>query len=158
MRILLVRLRLIGDVVFTTPLIRALRRHHADAHLAYVVEPSAAPILRGNPHLNDVDRRAQTPRACAVCVDDLALARRLRRERFDIAIDLHGGPRAAWLTWASGAPMRIGYAIAGRSWMYTHRVRSIAGPVAAPFGASISGTCSRRSASAPARPSAIRSR
>jgi ADP-heptose:LPS heptosyltransferase len=54
--------------------------------------------------------------------DDLALARRLRRERFDIAIDLHGGPRSAWLTRASGAPMRIGYNIAGRSWMYTHVV------------------------------------
>ena len=54
--------------------------------------------------------------------DDVTIARRLRRERFDIAIDLHGGPRAAWFTWASGAPMRIGYAIAGRSWMYTHVV------------------------------------
>lgn len=52
--------------------------------------------------------------------DDLAIARRLRRGRFDVAIDLHGGPRAAWFTWACGAPMRIGYSIAGRSWMYTH--------------------------------------
>ena len=55
--------------------------------------------------------------------DDLALARRLRRERFDIAIDLHGGPRAAWLTRASGAPMRIGYDLPWRSWIYTHRVQ-----------------------------------
>ena len=54
--------------------------------------------------------------------DDLATARRLRRSGFDIAIDLHGGPRAAWFAWASGAPMRIGYAITGRSWMYTHVV------------------------------------
>ena len=50
------------------------------------------------------------------------MARRLRRSRFDVAIDLHGGPRAAWFTWASRAPMRIGYRIAGRSWMYTHVV------------------------------------
>jgi ADP-heptose:LPS heptosyltransferase len=54
--------------------------------------------------------------------DDLALARRLRRQRFDVAIDLHGGPRSAWLTWASGAPMRVGYTITGRTWMYTHAV------------------------------------
>jgi len=53
-RILLVRLRLIGDVVFTTPVIRALRRHHPDAHLAYVVEPAAAPVLHGNPHLDEL--------------------------------------------------------------------------------------------------------
>jgi ADP-heptose:LPS heptosyltransferase len=42
--------------------------------------------------------------------------------RFDLAIDLHGGPRSAWLTWASGAATRIGYSITGRSWMYTHVV------------------------------------
>jgi ADP-heptose:LPS heptosyltransferase len=93
-RILLVRLRLIGDVVFTTPLIRALRRLHPDAHLAYLVEPSAAPILHRNPHLDDLivaPRRTGAHRL----IDDLALAARLRRERFDIAIDLHGGPRAA---------------------------------------------------------------
>ncbi len=36
--------------------------------------------------------------------DDLALARRLRAERFDVVIDLHGGPRSSWLTWATGAP------------------------------------------------------
>jgi predicted lipopolysaccharide heptosyltransferase III len=120
-KILLVRLRLIGDVVFTTPLIRALRRQYTDAHLAYLVEPSAAPVVRGNPHLNNVivaDRRRGTRRL----LDDLALARRLRRERFDVAIDLHGGPRAAWLTRASAAPMRIGYDMPARSWIYTHRV------------------------------------
>ena len=122
MRILLVRLRLIGDVVFTTPVIRALRRQYADAHLAYLVEPSAAPVIRGNPHLNEVIV-AQRRRGAGRLVDDLALARRLRRERFDVAIDLHGGPRAAWLTRASGAPMRIGYDLPWRSWIYTHRVR-----------------------------------
>jgi len=121
-RILLVRLRLIGDVVFTTPVIHALRRQYADAHIAYLVEPSAAPVIRGNPHLNDVIV-AQRRRSAGRLVDDLALARRLRRERFDVAIDLHGGPRAAWLTRASGAPMRIGYDLPWRSWIYTHRVQ-----------------------------------
>jgi predicted lipopolysaccharide heptosyltransferase III len=121
-RILLVRLRLIGDVVFTTPVIRALRRQYADAHIAYLVEPSAVPIIRGNPHLNDVIV-AQRRRGAGRLVDDLALARRLRRERFDVAIDLHGGPRAAWLTRSSGAPMRIGYDLPWRSWIYTHHVQ-----------------------------------
>ena len=121
MRILLVRLRLIGDVVFTTPLIRALRRRYPDAQLAYVVEPAAAPVVQGNPHLTEIivaPRREGFGRLR----DDLALARELRARKFDLAIDLHGGPRSAWLTWASGAPSRIGYAIKGRSWMYTHVV------------------------------------
>jgi lipopolysaccharide heptosyltransferase II len=121
MRILLVRLRLIGDVAFTTPLIGALRRTYPDAHLTYVVEPMAAPVVEGNPHLNEIvvlPRRKGLRRVG----DDLSAAWHLRSSRFDVAIDLHGGPRAAWLTWASGAPVRIGYRTAGRSWMYTHAV------------------------------------
>ena len=121
MRILLVRLRLIGDVVFTTPLIGALRRTYPDAHMAYLVEPMAAPVVKGNPHLNEIivlPRRSGLARLS----DDLSAARRLRSARFDLAIDLHGGPRAAWFTWASGAPVRVGYRITGRAWMYTHVV------------------------------------
>src|SRR5262245_33250874 len=121
MKILLVRLRLIGDVVFTTPLLKALRQRFPDAHLAYVVEPGAEPVVRGNPHLNEVIVTPKRRGVTRVC-DDIALARRLRRGRFDVAIDLHGGPRSAWLTWSSGARMRIGYTIAGRAWMYTHVV------------------------------------
>ena len=119
MRILIVRLRLIGDVVFTTPLLRALRRLQPDAHLTYLVEPLAAPIVHNNPHLDEVliiPRRSGVKR----WADDLAWAGRLRARRFDVAIDLHGGPRSAFLTWASGAPMRVGYRMAGHSWMYTH--------------------------------------
>jgi lipopolysaccharide heptosyltransferase II len=117
-KILLVRLRLVGDVVFTTPLIRALRRRFPDSHLSYAVEPGAAPVVQDNPHLDEVIVLPQA-RALARVRADLAAARRVRRQRFDIAIDLHGGPRSAWLTWASRAPTRIGYAIPGRSWMYT---------------------------------------
>ena len=121
MRILLVRLRLIGDVVFTTPLLAALRRAYPDAQIDYVVEPGAAPVVVNNPHLDHVVVARRT-RGLKRVVDDLALSARLRRSRYDVAIDLHGGPRSAWLTWSSGADVRIGYDMAGRSWMYTHVV------------------------------------
>jgi predicted lipopolysaccharide heptosyltransferase III len=121
MKILLVRLRLIGDVVFTTPLVRALRRRYPEAHLSYIVEPTAAAVVGGNPHLDDV---IELPKRHGIARvrDDLAAGRMLRRRRFDVAIDLHGGPRSAWLTWASGATTRIGYRTPGRNWMYTHLV------------------------------------
>ena len=121
MNILVVRLRLIGDVVLTTPLLAGLKRRYPHARLTYVVEPAAAPVVAGNPHLNSLVV-APKRRGLARYRDDITVARRLRREQFDVAIDLHGGPRAAWLTWASRAPMRIGYAMTGRSWMYTHVV------------------------------------
>ena len=118
MRILLVRLRLIGDVIFTTPAIRALRRTFPAAHLSYLVEAAAAPVVAGNPHLSEVIA-IPLVRGWRRIGADLKLARQLRAGRFDIAIDFHGGPRSAWLTWASRAPRRVGYDVPGRSWMYT---------------------------------------
>jgi heptosyltransferase I len=121
MKILLIRLRLVGDVVFTTPAVRAIRRQFPDAHIAYLIEQSAAPVLRGNPHIDELIV-AHHRRGLSRIVDDVALARKLRRTRFDVVIDLHGGPRSSWLTWASGAPRRIGYTIPGRTWMYTEQI------------------------------------
>jgi lipopolysaccharide heptosyltransferase II len=120
-RILLVRLRQIGDVVFTTPAIRGLRERFRNAHITYVVEPEAAPVVAGNPHLNDV---IVTPgrRGLGGFRDDLALIRRVRAAAYDTAIDFHGGPRSSLITWLSGAPVRVGYDIPGRGWMYTVRV------------------------------------
>jgi lipopolysaccharide heptosyltransferase II len=119
MKILLVRPRLIGDVVFTTPLLRGLRQRFPDAALTYLVEPAAAPVVAGNLHLDEV-LVLPSVSGFARLRGDASIALQLRRRRFDVAIDLHGGPRSAWLVLASGAPMRIGYRITGRSWMYTH--------------------------------------
>lgn len=121
MKILLIRLRLIGDVVFTTPIPRALRRAFPDARVTYLVEQQAAPVVAGNPELDEVIVIGR-PRGLARIAADWRLARRLRRERFDLVLDLHGGPRSSWLAWATRAPRRIGYDIKGRRWMYTATV------------------------------------
>jgi ADP-heptose:LPS heptosyltransferase len=120
-KILLIRLRLIGDVVFTTPLPRALKRAFPGAHVSYLVEDAAAPVVRGNPHLDEV-MVVGRPRGLGRIAADLELAVRLRRRRFDVVLDLHGGPRSSWLALATGAPQRIGYDIPGRRWMYTRVV------------------------------------
>jgi ADP-heptose:LPS heptosyltransferase len=117
-RILLVRLRQIGDVVFTTPAVAALRRRFPDAHLTYLVEPAGAPIVAANPHLDEV-MIAPRRGGIAGMLADVSLGWRLRRAQYDLAIDFHGGPRASLLTLMSGAPRRIGYNVAGRRWMYT---------------------------------------
>lgn len=121
MKILLVRLRQIGDVVFTTPAIRALRDRFPDSQISYVVEPAAAPVVERNTRLS---RTIVAPRGrgLAGLRRDVRLGRLLRDERYDVAIDFHGGPRASLLTWLSRAPVRIGYDIPGRSWMYTRVV------------------------------------
>jgi lipopolysaccharide heptosyltransferase II len=120
-KILLIRLRLIGDVVFTTPAVAAIRRRFPDAHITYLVEPQAAPVVRHNPNIDRV-LVAERPRGLSRLRYDIALARRLRAERFDLVIDFHGGPRGSWLTFATGARRRVGYDVPGRGWMYTLRV------------------------------------
>jgi lipopolysaccharide heptosyltransferase II len=121
MKVLLIRLRLIGDVVFTTPAIAAIRRRFPDAHLTYLVESAAAPVVHRNPHLDEVVV-VERPRGLARLSYDVGLARRLRAARFDLVIDFHGGPRSSWLTFATGAPRRIGYDLPGRRWCYTTRL------------------------------------
>jgi lipopolysaccharide heptosyltransferase II len=121
MRILLVRLRQIGDVVFTTPAVAALARHFPDARITYVVEPAAAPVVSNNPHITDLVI-APAGHGIAGFRADWRLGKRLGRERYDIAIDFHGGPRAALLAWLSQARIRVGYEIMGRRWMYTRVV------------------------------------
>jgi ADP-heptose:LPS heptosyltransferase len=118
LKILLIRLRLIGDVVLTTPAIRAIRQAFPDAQITYVVERYAAPVVQDNPHL---DRVLVIPPATGWprLTQDFTLAQQLRHERFDLVVDFHGGPRGSWLAWASGAPVRVGYAVKGRSWMYS---------------------------------------
>ena len=121
MNVLLIRLRLIGDVVFTTPLIHALKRAYPQARLTYLVEREAAPVVAGSP---DVDELIVAPRARGLrrVLDDVRLGLALRRRRFDLVIDLHSGPRSGWLTLATRAPQRIGYQVRGRSWIYTRAV------------------------------------
>jgi ADP-heptose:LPS heptosyltransferase len=107
LRILLVRPRLIGDVVLTTPAVRALRRRFPEAELLYLVESLAAPVIRANPHVNEViaiDYR----RGWRRLRDDARLGARLRARGIDLAIDFHGGPRSAWLSWATRAAVRVG--------------------------------------------------
>jgi lipopolysaccharide heptosyltransferase II len=119
--VLLIRLRLIGDVVLSTPVIRALRRTFPTARLTYLVERDAAAVVSSNPHLDDV-LVIERSRGLSRVLEDVRLAWRLRRRHFDVVIDMHGGPRSSWLAFATGAPQRIGYDITGRTWMYTRTV------------------------------------
>jgi predicted lipopolysaccharide heptosyltransferase III len=108
-------------VVFTTPLVSALKRRFPGARLTYLVESAALPVLRHNPDIDELIEVGR-PRGWQRFRYDWRLGRELRARRFDVALDLHGGPRAAWFTRASGAPTRIGYARPWRRWAYTRRV------------------------------------
>ncbi len=107
--------------MFTTPAVAALRRRFPAARISYIVEAAAEPVVRHHPAIDEIIV-AHRPRGLDRLRYDLALARRLHGERFDVVIDFHGGPRSRFLTWASRAPQRIGYGLPGRAWCYTVRV------------------------------------
>lgn len=90
MRILCVRFSSIGDVLLTTPLVRALKRRHRDAELVFVTKRSMAPLVADNPHLDQV--LALEP---GESITDLA--RRVRALRPTHGLDLHGSLRSAAL-------------------------------------------------------------
>jgi heptosyltransferase II len=52
--ILIVRFSAIGDILLMTPLLRALRRRHADAQVTVVTRSVFAPLLAHNPRVTEV--------------------------------------------------------------------------------------------------------
>ena len=136
MKILLIRLRLIGDVVFTTPLLGALKRTYPEAHLAYLVERAGRAGGDGQPAPRRADRGRAEPRAGARSVDDVRLATRAAARRGSTSSSICTAVRAArWLTLATGAPQRIGYDITGAALDLHATVPPAARPAAAALGA-----------------------
>jgi heptosyltransferase-1 len=98
----------------TTPAITALRKGFPTAHISYVIETPYRELIEGNPH---IDKAIVLPRPMGI-KRFLNTIRLLRKERFDVAIDFHGGPTASLLTCLSGARQKIGYRIKYKSFAY----------------------------------------
>lgn len=116
--ILLIRLRRVGDIVLTTPAVAVLRAAYPGASLTYAVEEPFRRLVEGHP---DIDRVLVLPARMSNAAFVRFLAR-IRRERYDAVIDFHGGPRAAWMTLAARAPVRIGYETGAKGRVYNRRV------------------------------------
>ena len=119
-RLLIVRPRFLGDICLTLPALDAARAACPGARVGYVLERGLAPLLAGDPRVDELI--AVPPRPGAA--ETVALVRRLRAFRPDLAFDLFCNPRTAVWTFASGARVRVGYPHKGwRSALYTHPAR-----------------------------------
>ena len=115
-RVLVVRLRSIGDTVLSTPSLAALKRFLPHADVDILLEDWVAPVLEGSPHVDHVitlERGSVAARA--------KVAARLRANRYDVAYNLHGGTTATLLTRATGATHRVGYETYQYSWLHNHQ-------------------------------------
>ncbi|MET0008680.1 MAG: lipopolysaccharide heptosyltransferase II [Candidatus Thiodiazotropha sp. 6PLUC4] len=114
--ILIVRLSAIGDIVFASPLIHALRRRYPKARISWLVQPESKALLEQHPELDEV---VVWPRAdweklwkarswLALWYEIAAFKKVLRRQQYDLALDVQGLLKSGILTWLSGAQQRIG--------------------------------------------------
>jgi lipopolysaccharide heptosyltransferase II len=127
-RILLTRMKFIGDVVLTTPVIRSVRNAYPGAFIAYMGEREAVSLLEGNPCLDDI---IPFDLSRPSVLEQTRIALLLRRRRFDLAIDLFGNPRSALVTRLSGARVRVGPDRKGRGRLYSIRVHDDGSPKSA---------------------------
>ena len=130
-RILIIKPSSLGDVVHALPVLAGLRAAYPEAHIAWLVGTSFAPLLEGHPLLDEIirfDRRhygkmLRSPRSL---VDFVRFVLALRRRRFDLVLDLQGLFRSGFLSLASGARRRVGFADAREmaGIFYNHRVQT----------------------------------
>jgi heptosyltransferase-3 len=127
-KILVIKLRHIGDVLLTIPVFRALREHFPDAHISVLVNSGTEQVLTGNSLIDEIivfDRSIKSMAHLKKYANELSFLRNVRKRVFDMTIDLTGGDRAAMLSFASGARYRLGWkskkGFVGKRHFYTHR-------------------------------------
>jgi ADP-heptose:LPS heptosyltransferase len=109
--ILIIRLRSLGDVVLLTPALTAIHSWRPDLRLTVLVEPAWAPVLEGNPAIHDV----------IFAGGFFATALQLRKRKFAMVFNQHGGPTSALLTAATGARLRVCWK--GRQFGFVYNVQ-----------------------------------
>lgn len=117
-RVLVVRLRSIGDTVLTTPSLITLKRFLPHAEIDILLKDWVAPSLDG---LKAVDNVITTGKTSA---ERFKTAREIRKRKYDVVFNLHGGSTSTYFVAASRAKHRVGYAGYRYSFLYNHRLSS----------------------------------
>lgn len=116
-RVLLINSTALGDILFSTPAIRALKETFPDWRLDLLVNPNSVSLVQHNPHLEDI---IPFPgRSWRL----LPLIWELKRNHYDLVIILHGNdPEATLLARATGSPYIIGSAGSPLNFVYSEKV------------------------------------
>ncbi|MDD5136731.1 MAG: lipopolysaccharide heptosyltransferase II [Candidatus Omnitrophica bacterium] len=122
-RILIVNVNWIGDTLFSTPFIRAVRDAYPDSYIACLLHPRCVEMLELNPRLDEI-----------IIYDEegvhkglfgkLALIASLRKKRFDTAFLLHGSFTKAFIAFLAGIKERVGYPTKKRQMLLTKVVEA----------------------------------
>lgn len=111
-RILVIRRDNIGDLLLTTPALSLLRQRYPRAHIAALVNTYNAPVLRGNPDLDEIftytkaKHRAAGESLVSAWCGKWRTMREIRGRRFDLAIVATAAPTPGWLQLARASRAR----------------------------------------------------
>lgn len=126
--ILLIQLGDIGDVVWTTPSIRATKKTIPHAKVSIMVKENFGSLLEGDPFIDRVfEVKKFQGNIIRKAAGQLSFLKNIRNQRFDLVIDLRLGDRGAFMSFASGAPLRMSlYLKEGVPWwrnsLFTHGI------------------------------------
>ncbi len=125
-RILVIKPSSLGDVVHALPAVAALRAGLPDAHIAWLVNTEWAPLLEGNPHINEI---IPFPRRNFRGLFGLWKAyqwgrQALRPRGLDLVVDFQGLARSGLICLAAGARRVLGFREAreGAAFFYTEKM------------------------------------
>jgi heptosyltransferase III len=125
-RILVIKLRYLGDVLLTTPVFDALRSHFPDAFIAAAVNKGTEDMLTCNPAINKIFTVERDSRLFRDLQKQFRLIKEIRSFKFDMALDLTWSDHAAALAWLSGAKKRMSYKTGkkrfNRSFLFTNLI------------------------------------
>lgn len=106
-RILVIKRGALGDVILVAPSLRMIRRKFPHAHVSVLVDSRFAPVISNCPYVDEIipldPEKMNSWRALA------RLAKRLRRENYDISIDFQNTKRTHFLAFLAGIPGRYGF-------------------------------------------------
>ncbi|MBU1355546.1 MAG: glycosyltransferase family 9 protein [Candidatus Edwardsbacteria bacterium] len=114
-KILVLRMSGVGDVLWTTPFLANLRAAYPAAHISYMVKEFCAPVLYNNHDIDEIVIFKKDK-----IFKQLSFLRNLRKDGYDLTIDLVGTPRTAIQSVISGAGNRIGFDFGYRRFFYSH--------------------------------------
>ncbi len=103
-RILIVNVNWLGDTLFVTPFIRAVRESNPASHIAVLTHPRCQEVLTGNPHINEIILHDEKH-----LLAKFSLISQLKDRKFDTAFILRKSLSRTMLLFLSKIPTRIGY-------------------------------------------------
>jgi heptosyltransferase II len=107
-RIIIVRMDRIGDVVLSTPAIKAVRDAYPRSHIAILIRPYAREVVDGNPYIDEVITYDKSGGEKGL-LGNIRFIAGLRNKKFDLAVILHPKNSSHVLAYLAGIPKRLGY-------------------------------------------------